>query len=409
MNIVILGAGGAGLSAAKTIVEKAPGARLTILHRECCPSYSPVVLPYYIEGTLGRDEMWLCTDRHLPPEVELLQGREAVAVDPARRRVVLDDGAELAYEKLLICVGGVPTKPDLPVLEGKNFLMLRTLKDADRILSGPFERVAIFGAGPVAVELAVALRRKGADVALISRSRIMRRLFDPDFSDTIRDIMVSEGVTVLMGQQIKEVRGTRSKGMVVVTDEDETACDMLVVATGVKPNLDFLRGSGIAIGESGGIIVDQNLRTTVDHIYAAGDCAETTDLVTGERGINAIWPEAVLQGRIAALNIIGTEAAYPGGISRNVINVFGTPVWSVGSLIGNKKTLVNPLARTRYTFRDGKVVGVQIIGEPPVGGVLGAILKGSSRPDWLRAHTFPSCGASVRRESAAGIAAGGRR
>jgi len=381
MNIVILGAGGAGLSAAKTILEDEPSARLTIVYREDCLPYSPVVLPYYIEGTLSKEGMCLLSGRDMPDNVDLVQGREVRSIDTAARKVGLDDGRAIGYEKLLICMGASPTMPTLPGLDRESCFVLRTLADADRMLAELPERskeIAILGAGPVGVEAAVALKKRGLRVSLIGRSRIMRRLFDPDFSEAIKDILVKEGVTVLLGQHIKEVRGVPPRGVVVVTDRSRIASDMLVVAWGVKPNLDFLRGSGIARGESGGIAVDEKMRTSADHVYAAGDCVETSDYVTGERGINAIWPEAIAQGRIAALNMIGAEVAYPGGVSRNVVNIFGTPVFSAGSLIGDKKTTVTPLARVRYTFADGRIVGVQIIGEPRRGGILAPILKGAT-------------------------------
>jgi NADPH-dependent 2,4-dienoyl-CoA reductase/sulfur reductase-like enzyme len=300
--------------------------------------------------------------------------------------VRLDDGQDIGYEKLLICMGASPTMPSLPGLERERCFVLRTLADADGMLaelSARSKEIAILGAGPVGVEVAVALKKRGFRVTLIGRSRIMRRLFDPDFSEAIGHILIKEGVTVLLGQNIREVRGAPPRGVVVVTDAARIASDMLIVAWGVKPNLDFLRGSGIARGESGGIAVDDKMRTSVDHVYAAGDCVETVDYVTGGRGINAIWPEAVLQGRIAAFNIIGGDAVYPGGVSRNVVNVFGTPVFSAGSLVGDKRTIVTPLSRVRYTVADGRIVGVQVIGEPRRGGIVSPILKRATHPEWL--------------------------
>lgn len=386
MSIVILGAGGAGLSAVKTIVENAPEERLTVVYREDCLPYSPVVLPYYIEGTLSKEDMCLLSGRGMPAGVDLVQGREVCSIDTAGLKVKLDDGRAIGYEKLLICMGASPTLPALPGLEHGCCFVLRTLADADRILAelpGRSGKVAILGAGPVGVELAVALKKRGLGVSLIGRSRIMRRLFDPDFSEAIGDILSKQGVEVLLGQHVEEVRAARPRGAVVVTDQVRIACDMLVVAWGVKPNLGFLQGSGIVTGESGGIAVDEHMRTSVERVYAAGDCVETKDYVTGERGINAIWPEAVAQGRIAALNMIGGDVGYSGGVSRNVVNIFGTPVFSAGSLRGEKKTAVTPFGRIRYTFVERRIVGVQIIGEPPRQGILAPILKGATHPDWL--------------------------
>jgi NADPH-dependent 2,4-dienoyl-CoA reductase/sulfur reductase-like enzyme len=390
MRVIILGAGGAGLSAARTLLEHAPNTQLTLVSQEECPPYSPVVLPYYIEGRLDKEQMCLLNAQDLPPSVALVTGSPVQRIEPARHRVVLADGRALAYDRLVIGTGATPVAPDLPALRGARYAVLRTLADAEHIVAAQPRKTAVLGAGPVAVELAVALKKRGLDVSLIVRSRIMRRLLDPDFSAIVEDLLAKGGVDLLLGQHIKEVHqggsGSTPDSLEILTNRTTVQCDLLVVAMGVKPNLDFLEDTGIAIGASGGIIVDETMRTNDEHIYAVGDCAETTDLLTGERGINAIWPEAITQGRVAALSILGFDVAYHGGIPRNVINVFATPVYSAGSLIGEKVTTETPLARIRHTFADGHLVGTQIIGEVRPGSILAPIVKAATHPNWLASH-----------------------
>ena len=246
--------------------------------------------------------------------------------------------------------------------------------------------MVIIGAGPVAVELAVALKSRGLKVTIIARSRIMRRLFDPDFSEIIRRIMIRNEVEVLVGQKILEIKGNPVSQ--VITDQFNIDCDMVIVATGVRPNTDFLKGSGIQLGKNGGIKVNKTIQSSLPDIFAAGDCTEVPDYITGQRRQNAIWPEAVEQGRIAALNIQGEYTEYQGAIQRNVVNIFDVPVLSIGHLEGKRETLLTSGVWRRYTKIEGRIVGTQIIGEIKTCGFMTSVIKKSTHPQWLSDKVF---------------------
>jgi NADPH-dependent 2,4-dienoyl-CoA reductase/sulfur reductase-like enzyme len=246
-------------------------------------------------------------------------------------------------------------------LEGrKGLFTLRTLEDADAIRQQIRERAVIFGAGAVAVKLAVALQKIGIEALLLCRTRVLRRLFDEDISQLIHDLLVANGVKVLgVGKQTHIVGNPVERLRIGV---QEFKCDGVIAALGVTPNTSFLSDGKIHRGSSGGIITDERMRTSAEDIYAAGDCAETVDITSGKSYVMALWPPAVEQGRVAALNMVGIGAIYDGTLPENMIDVFGTPFASIGSLDGKKIDMGKRGMVSRFTVnKEGKVIGCQLV------------------------------------------------
>ena len=325
MRHIIIGAGGAGTAAAETISANSED-EVVVINREKSLPYSPAALPYYIEGTVRRDELFIWNWHFVRSSgIDYLMGREVVRVNTEAKKVILDNGEEIDYDRLLISSGAEPNI--IPQFRRENVIGVRTLKDAER-LRKVRGRAIIIGAGPVAVETAIALKRLGADPVIICRSRILRRLFDEDISDIIRDVMILNGVKVLFEKNIDlvgdPVEGVKAPCGVIYGD-------IVVAAIGVRPNLRFLDGR-IALGDRGGILTDERMRTNVEGVYAAGDCAETKDLISGRYGIFSIWPLAREQGRVAGYNMLGVEKRYRGSINMNIITIFDKVFASIGDL-----------------------------------------------------------------------------
>jgi len=238
MRHVIIGAGGAGTAAAETIRANSED-EIIVINREKTLPYSPAALPYYIEGSVRREKLFIW-DWHFirSNSIDYIMGREVKRVDTERKKVILDNGEEIEYDKLLISSGAKPRI--VPQFDRENVIGVRTLEDAERLrkVKG---RVIIIGAGPVAVETAIALKKIGADPIIICRSRILRRLFDEDISNIIRDVMILNGVKVLFEKSI-EIIGDPAEGI-------KAPCgviygDLIVAALGVTPNLNFLECEG---------------------------------------------------------------------------------------------------------------------------------------------------------------------
>jgi len=356
MRHVIIGAGGAGTAAAETISANSED-EVIVINREKTLPYSPAALPYYIEGTVKRSELFIW-DWHFirSSGIDYLMGREVVRIDTGKKKVFLDNGEEIDYDKLLISSGASPRI--IPQFRRENVVGLRTLEDAER-LRKVRGRVIIIGAGPVAVETAIALKRIGVDPIIICRSRILRRLFDEDISNIIRDIMILNGVKVLFEKSI-ELVGDPAEGI-------KAPCgivygDLIVAALGVRPNLSFLDGE-LKLGEHGGILTNEMMETNVKDVYAAGDCAETKDIISGRYGIFAIWPLAREQGRVAGYNMLGHEKRYRGSINMNVITIFDKVFASIGTFMGAKKEIWHDSNVAKLFIEGGKLNGAQLVGE----------------------------------------------
>jgi len=356
MRHVIIGAGGAGTAAAETISANSED-EVIVINREKVLPYSPAALPYYIEGTVKRSELFIW-DWHFVRSsgIDYLMGREVVGIDTGKKKVFLDNGEEIEYDKLLISSGATPRI--IPQFRRENVVGVRTLEDAERLKKAR-GRVIIIGAGPVAVETAIALKRIGADPIIICRSRILRRLFDEDISNIIRDVMILNGVKVLFEKSV-ELVGDPAEGI-------KAPCgvvygDLIVAALGVRPNLSFLDGK-IELGERGGILTNERMETNVKDVYAAGDCAETKDIISGRYGIFAIWPLAREQGRVAGYNMLGHEKRYRGSINMNVITIFDKVFASIGTFMGARKEIWHGSHIAKLFIEGGKLNGAQLVGK----------------------------------------------
>lgn len=380
MHLVIIGNGGAAVSAIRTIRRFNRDLAITCISSEPVPHYSPILLPYYIEGRIDEFGLFHRSDVLVPDlNTRFIHGTAAIGVNTTRTSVMLEDGTCIRYDVLLIATGASPVVPPIPGCDDVDAFVLRTLADARRIRECNSRHTVIIGTGPVAVELGIALARRGKRATLVGRSRIMRRIFSPAVSERIAELLARNGVEVVLGQQDIKLEAER-----VVTAERAIDCDAVVIATGVRPNTGFLADSGITIGDKGGIIVDFRMHTSVPDIYAAGDCVQAPDYLTGKPVINAIWPEAIEQGRIAALNILGMNAVYRGGLPRNVINIFDVPALSVGYLIGEMCTREFSGGWITTYKQNGQVVGLESIGILHQHGYLPIFYKHASYPDWLR-------------------------
>jgi NADPH-dependent 2,4-dienoyl-CoA reductase/sulfur reductase-like enzyme len=375
MRIVIIGAGAAGVSAAETVRKQNADAEITIINEEDSLPYSPVALPEFIEGKISREQLYLWNDDYLrKTKIFYFRGKTVIGVDVNAKEVITEDGSVFPYDKLLIATGARPVIPE-ELKNKKGIFTLRTLKDAETIRSKIKERAIIYGAGAVAVKTAVALRRMGVDVIILCRSRVLRRLFDEDICRLIHDLLIANGVKIVgIHEQMRLVGDPIEK---LKIGDAEFKCDGVIAALGVAPNLSFLDPSQIKLGKSGGVIVNEKMQTSSPEVYAAGDCCETIDITSGSRSVIALWPPAVEQGKVAALNMLGINAIYEGTLPRNIVDVFDTPFASIGSLDGEKITLSSHTTIQRFTIKNEKIIGAQLVGDVENAGIISTILKGN--------------------------------
>ena len=367
MHAVIVGAGAAGISAAETIRKYDGDSEITVINKEKGLPYSPVALPEYIEGKISKEQLFLWDNYFIKKmSINYVSDKCVVNIDTRERKVRLADGNSLSYDKLLIASGASPALTE-DLINRKGVYTLRTIQDAEAIRHNIKERVVIYGAGAVAVKIAVALRNLGIDVIMVCRSRVLRRLFDEDVCRLIHDLLIANGVKIIGVHDQMRLLGNPIEYLSIA--DQKIRVDGVIAALGVKPNTQFLNGQKIHLAPSGGIVVNERLETSVKDVFAAGDCTETRNITSGKSYVIALWPPAVKQGKIAALNMLGANVVYEGALSENVIDIFGTVFASIGSLEGEKIDLKKHDGITRLTIKNEKLVGAQLVGDVDSAGL----------------------------------------
>ena len=383
MRHVIIGAGPAGVVAAETLRRVDPSSDIIILGDEPEPPYSRMALPYLLAENVGESGTHLRHgDAHFEKRAIDVRRNRVDGVDTGNRAVIADNGAEIAWDRLLIATGAHPVKPPIEGMDSEGVENCWTLADARRILAGakPGARVVLMGAGFIGCIVLEALAARGVDLVVVEMAdRMLPRMMDEAGGAMIARWCESKGVAVRTATRVTEI--VRSNGnLTLATDRgDPIEADLVVCATGVAPNVDFLAGAGIE--SDAGILVDHRLRTSADDVYAAGDVAQGPDFSTGQQEVHAIQPTAVEHGRIAALNMAGVDTPFRGSLSMNVLNTLGLVSSSFGLWMGaegGERSVATDEARSRYLrleFEEDRIVGALALGLTQHVGVLRGLIQ----------------------------------
>jgi NAD(P)H-nitrite reductase large subunit len=310
----------------------------------------------------------------------------AQTVNTAARTVDVGNGRPLSFDRLLIATGSRPSRERIPGIDLPGVQTCWTLDDARAILAKarPGTRIVQMGAGFVGCIIMEGLLSRGVDLTILVRSGYMvRRMMNPTASGLIQRWCEAKGVKIRTRTQ---PRGLSPDGGSLTVDLGEgrsLPADIYLSVVGVDPNLDFLAGSGIEIGQ--GVIVDASLQSSVPGVYAAGDVAESMNVLTAKRDLNAIQPNAVEQGRIAALNMAGRPARFKGGFVFNVLTTLGLASSSFGEwqgVPGGESAEVLDERRYRYLnlqFDGDRLVGANCVGFSDHVGALRGLIEGRLR------------------------------
>ena len=390
MKYVLIGAGPAGVRAAETLRQQDPQGDITLVSGEPGEPYARMAIPYILNGsidekgahqrkTLGHFEALNINYRN-NRALKVHSGPDGGTVD-------MDDGTALPYDRLLVATGSSPSLPPLPGTDLPGVVTCWTLDDA-RIIAEkllPGTRVTIIGAGFVAgVCMKSFLERKVNLTVIAGRAgQILRTMMTPIGSAMIQRWLEHKGVNVITQGRTERIE----PGPKLVMDNQTIESDLIILATGVKPNVSFLEGTGANIDQ--GIIVDDHMRTSVPHIYAAGDVAQGRDFSTGGWVVHALQPTSTEHGRVAAMNMAGRNVAYRGSLSMNVLDTAGLISHTFGIWQGVDDGEVVETADedrnlyTRLCFKDDRMVGAITIGRPNhVGAIRGLIQQRRALGDW---------------------------
>jgi nitrite reductase (NADH) large subunit len=379
-RVVVVGSSAAGIGACEAVREHAPGASITLLTADLDARYSRPLLSYLLGGRVPRDQVHWRSAEHLAERlgVWLRSGVRASGLDAAQRELRLSDGTTLGYDRLVLATGARSAMPEIPGIQLPGVFPLRDLGDADGLLErlGTGKRAVVLGGGNVGLQAAEALHERGLEATVIVRSAtLLSQMVDEEAGRRVGELFERNGVRVRTGRDVGEVLGDATLRALRLDDGSLLPADLLVVGKGIRPDVAWLAGSGLAIGT--GIVVDRAGRTNLEHVLAAGDCAETIDPVTGLSTVAGIWPVAYEMGHAAGCTAVGVERPAAGALRMNSSRFFGVPVISLGEVrerrLEGAEARVLTRSATAYrklVTRRGRLVGALLYGDITGAGTL---------------------------------------
>lgn len=336
MKHLIIGAGPAGVIAAETLRTQDPEADIVLIGDEPEAPYSRMALPYLLANNVDEAGTYLRPDpAHFQSQrIQVQRGRVA-SVDTQAHTVTLEQGERLEYDRLLIATGSHTVKPPIPGMDLDGIENCWTLADARAIAqrAQPGQQVVLMGAGFIGCIVLEALVARGVTLTVVEREpRMVPRMMDQTGGELLKRWCESKGVRVLTGTQVDEIKAGPQRLSLAVGNGGVLEADLVVCATGVRPNIGFLQNSGVETDL--GILVDDHLRTSARDVYAAGDVAQGPVFNGGQREVHAIQPTAGDHGQVAGLNMANVDTVYGGSLAINVLNTLGLISSSFGQWQG---------------------------------------------------------------------------
>jgi len=385
---VVIGAGPAGVVAAEHLRQYDPAARITVVGAEPEQPYSRMALPYYLVRQIGEDGTYLRkgAGHYEQLGIELRHDR-ATGIDTGAQRVDLEQGGALDYDKLLIATGASPMTPPIPGVELEAVYNCWDLPDAREIIKycEPGRRIVLIGAGFIGCIILEALAASGAELHVVEmENRMVPRMMNETAGGMIRQWCEAKGVNVYTGTRVEGIEQAGDALRVSLDGGESIPADLVITATGVESNIGFARDSGLDADQ--GLLVDEYLQTSSEGVYAAGDCAQGRDFLTGEYSVQAIQPTAVEHGQIAARNMAKGHRHYHwGNVNMNVLATMGLISSSFGLWMGvDGGDSAELLDRNDYRYLNLQFQGDILVGASSLGltehvGVVRGLIQSRTR------------------------------
>lgn len=374
MRYVIIGGSAAAIGCIEGVRSVDKTGEIILITGETEWNYSRPLISYLLEGKTTRDKMWCRPDSFFTRNgVTVKAGVLATTLDAGDRTVRLSTGERLAYDRLLAATGSRPFVPPILGLETvERTFCFQTLSDASALAEAlrPESRVLILGAGLTGVKCAEGIRGLCAQIAIADLApRVLPAVLDDTAAAMVQARMEEKGVRFYLNDSAAAFRGNTAR----LQSGTELEFDVLVTAVGVRPNMQLVADAGGAVDR--GILVDGRCATTLPDVYAAGDCAQGYDAVSGEKRMLPLWPNAVLQGETAGINMAGGRADYTQGIALNASGVFGLHMVTAGSYEGESFTVQRDGSYKRLVTADGVLKGVIMVGDVSRAGIYTDLIR----------------------------------
>ncbi len=363
MKHIIIGGVAGGATAAARIRRVDEFAEIVLLEKGKYISYANCGLPYYIGGIISeRDNLFLQTPKSLGRRfnMDVRVENEVTKIDPQSKTVTIRkaDGSEYTenYDKLLLSPGSMPVRPPLAGIDQEGIFTLRDVNDTDKIKayirSHEIRKAVVVGAGFIGLEMAENLHLAGAEVSIVEMNNQVMTPIDFSMAAQVHQHLLQKGIHLFLEQSVERFSGRGNQIDVHLKNGEAIAADIVILSIGVRPETTLAKASGLKIGETGGIWVDEFLQTSIKDIYAVGDAIEFPHPLTGKPWLNYLANPANRQGRIVADNmVLGNTIPYEGAIGTSIAKVFDMTVASTGLAAKQLKQMDIPY-RSSWTHSD---------------------------------------------------------
>lgn len=382
---VIIGNSAAGLSAIESIRHIDKESKIINISKELHRPYSRCLLSYYLAGSINKDRLWIRKDDYYKEyNVEPFLGAVVEEVDIKNKKISATKigghnkkTESIVFDKLLFAAGASPKGVGIKGEDKSGVFVLRTLDDAEKMLTmlDGVRDVAVLGGGLIGMRAACALRKRNKNVnVFVKSSHIFSQMLDNESADILRRHLENNGIKINTGVEAKEICGNGAVNSLILDNGSKIPFQMVVIGKGVSANTTLLKNQ---VKTEYGILVDNHLLTNQKDVYAAGDVAQTFDILEEKNAVNAIWPAAVRQGKIAGLNMAGAESIYEGSCGMNSVDFFGLSVISFGNIRPQKTDTIEELVGAEFSkniyrkvvLKDNKIIGGIFINDVEKHGV----------------------------------------
>lgn len=373
MKYVLIGNSIACVGAVEGIRSVDKDGQIIIIGKERHTVYSRPLISYLLQGKVKDGNIYYKTESFYKNNgCEALLGSEATAIDPAAKVVKLKDGKEVAYDRLLVATGSSPFVPPMNGLERvKNKGAFYTLDDALALKSAvtPESKVLIIGCGLIGLKCAECIQDSVKKITMVDLAdKILPACLDDKASDFVKKNLIDHGIEVILGTSAEEF----FENSVKLKNGMSVNFDYLVLAVGVRPNVALIKEAGGQVGR--GIVVDSRMRTSLPDVFAAGDCVESEDCLTGQCKILALFPSAYSGGKAAGINMAGGESLNDKNFAVNSTKLFKQSVMTAGVMSGDKLEVLSDGYKALYV-EDGKLVGYILIDDIDRAGIYTALIR----------------------------------
>lgn len=374
MNIVIIGNSAAAVGCIEGIRKNNQEADITVISNETHHTYSRPLISYLLYGKTDEQRMkYRPNSFYEENRVTAVLGKSVVRIDKDNKKVELDDGQIVAYDKLLVATGSKPFVPPMKGLDSveKQFTFM-TLNDAKALEAAlfPSASVLVVGAGLIGLKCVEGIRDKVASVTVVDMAdRILPSILDAEGSALVQKSIEQKGVKFILSNSVKEFKGNTA----FLTNDDILNFDIVVVAVGVRPNVELVKEIGGDVNR--GIITDERCHTSIPDIYAAGDCTESYDITVNQHRILALLPNAYMQGESAGYDMVGASKPYDKAIPMNAIGFFGYHIITAGSYDGEAYVSADGDSYKKLVVKDGVLKGYILIGDVRRAGIYTKLIR----------------------------------